>query len=136
MSVLSKSTVKSGQSSISGVVKHSGSSRSAGHVSEKSEHIVSFTLDELKTRKSKTDWARVDATAEAELEQMDRDDPDLQGLESIDWSTAEWVIPQPKTAISIRLDADVLAFFKADGAGYQSRINAVLRSYMKATKKD
>ncbi|MGL4439339.1 MAG: BrnA antitoxin family protein [Bosea sp. (in: a-proteobacteria)] len=96
---------------------------------------MSFTLEELKARQSSTDWARVDATTEDELEQMDRDDPDLQGFENIDWSKAEWVIPQPKAAISIRLDADVLAFFKADGAGYQSRINAVLRSYMKATKK-
>jgi uncharacterized protein (DUF4415 family) len=44
------------------------------------------------------------------------------------------VLPEPKAAISIRLDTDVLAFFKAGGAGYQSRINAVLRSYMKSTK--
>jgi uncharacterized protein (DUF4415 family) len=36
----------------------------------------------------------------------------------------------PKTAISLRLDADVLAWFKAGGPGYQTRINAVLRAFM------
>jgi uncharacterized protein (DUF4415 family) len=45
------------------------------------------------------------------------------------------VMPGAKTAISIRLDADVLAFFKQGGAGYQSRINAVLRAYMNAKAK-
>lgn len=94
-----------------------------------------FSIEDIKARKSQTDWATVDATTEAELAQMDLDDPDLQGLDEIDWSKAEWVIPEPKAAISIRLDADVLAFFKAGGAGYQSRINAVLRSYMKASTK-
>ena len=37
-----------------------------------------------------------------------------------------------KAAISLRLDADVLDWFKAHGAGYQTRINAVLRAYMEA----
>lgn len=37
-----------------------------------------------------------------------------------------------KAAISLRLDADVLNWFKSEGAGYQTRINAVLRAYMEA----
>jgi uncharacterized protein (DUF4415 family) len=135
MSALSKSTAKSGRSFMSGAAKRSGSSQPAARDSARNEHIVSFSLEELKSRQSKTDWARVDATTEAELRQMDLDDPDLQGFEDIDWSKATLVLPEPKAAISIRLDPDVLAFFKADGAGYQSRINAVLRSYMKAVKK-
>ena len=40
-----------------------------------------------------------------------------------------------KQAISIRLDPDVLEFFKKDGPGYQGRINAVLRHYMAEKKK-
>ncbi|MCC6195973.1 MAG: BrnA antitoxin family protein [Burkholderiales bacterium] len=36
---------------------------------------------------------------------------------------------QPKAAISLRLDADVLDWFKAQGPGYQTRINAVLRAF-------
>jgi uncharacterized protein (DUF4415 family) len=38
----------------------------------------------------------------------------------------------PKTSISLRLDADVLEWFKSTGPGYQTRINAVLRAYKDA----
>jgi uncharacterized protein (DUF4415 family) len=85
--------------------------------------------------KSQTNWDLVDSLTDEDIDRSIADDPDWDGLQDIDWSKAEWVLPQPKAAISIRLDPDVLAFFKAGGAGYQSRINAVLRSYMKAAKK-
>jgi uncharacterized protein (DUF4415 family) len=48
----------------------------------------------------------------------------------IDWSGAEVVLPEPKQAISIRLDTDIIEFFKRTGPGYQTKINAVLRSYV------
>lgn len=44
------------------------------------------------------------------------------------------MIPEPKTPVTIRLDPDVLAFFKAQGKGYQTRINAVLRAFMEAKR--
>jgi uncharacterized protein (DUF4415 family) len=53
----------------------------------------------------------------------------------IDWSDAVLVVPPRKTAISIRVDEDVLDFFKSEGEGYQRRINAVLRSYMQQKAK-
>ena len=53
----------------------------------------------------------------------------------VDWSKAKLVIPEPKKPVSIRLDPDVLAFFKAQGKGYQTRINAVLRAYMEAQQR-
>ena len=43
------------------------------------------------------------------------------------------VVP-PKASISLRIDADVLEWFKANGAGYQSRINAVLRAFKEAAR--
>lgn len=86
--------------------------------------------------KSQTNWALVGSLTDDDIDRSIADDPDWDGFRDIDWSKAKWVIPQPKAAISIRLDPEVLAFFKADGPGYQSRINAVLRSYMKATKKN
>ncbi len=135
MSVSSKSVGKSGRLSTSGAMTPSGSSRSVAPANAKSERTVSFTREELRARNSKTDWARVDATTEAEIARMDRDDPDLHGVANIDWSQAQWVTYSPKAAISIRLDADVLAFFKSGGPGYQRRINAVLRSYMVARRK-
>lgn len=56
-------------------------------------------------------------------------DPDAVPID-VDWSDAVLVIPPKKKAISIRLDEDVLDFFKREGEGYQRRMNAVLRSYM------
>ena len=43
-------------------------------------------------------------------------------------------MPRRKEAISIRLDEDVLAFFKTLGSGYQTRINAVLRHFMEQAR--
>ncbi|HZG28878.1 BrnA antitoxin of type II toxin-antitoxin system [Ensifer adhaerens] len=95
-----------------------------------------ITIDEIlakRTRgeKSLTDWARVDAMTDEDIERAMRDDPDWAEFMDIDWSNAEWVIPVTKKSISIRLDEDVIDFFKASGKGYQTRINAVLRHYMK-----
>lgn len=51
-----------------------------------------------------------------------------------DWTQKPLPIRKPKVAISIRLDSDLLAFFKARGRNYQTEINAVLRSYVEANK--
>lgn len=55
---------------------------------------------------------------------------DLRALPDDFWDTADVVEPVAKQPISLRVDADVLDWFKAQGPRYQSRINAVLRSYM------
>jgi uncharacterized protein (DUF4415 family) len=81
-------------------------------------------------RKGKTDWARFDAMTDAEIDAAIANDPDWDEFKDIDWSDAVLVMPARKKAISIRVDEDVLDFFKKEGAGYQQRINAVLRSYM------
>jgi uncharacterized protein (DUF4415 family) len=57
--------------------------------------------------------------------------PDLRDLPASFWADAELVEPVRKRAISLRIDEDVLAWFKKSGPRYQSRMNAVLRSYMK-----
>lgn len=85
-------------------------------------------------RKGKTDWARVDALTDKEVEEAVRGDPDAVPVD-IDWSDAVLVIPPKKHAISIRVDEDVLDYFKKEGDGYQRRINAVLRSYMQQKRK-
>lgn len=96
---------------------------------------MSATADDIRAIKSQTNWDHLDKLTDEDTELSIVSDPDKDGLRDIDWSKAEWVLPEPKAAISIRLDVDVLSFFKAGGAGYQSRINAVLRSYMKASRK-
>jgi len=103
------------------------------------ENIVSYSIEEIRERvargDSRTDWARVDAMTDEEIEAQMRDDPDWAEFMDVDWSKATLVIPVSKDAISIRLDSDVLDFFKAQGKGYQTRINAVLRHYMDEVKK-
>jgi uncharacterized protein (DUF4415 family) len=85
-------------------------------------------------RKGKTDWARVDALTDEAIARAVANDPDAAPID-IDWSDAVLVMPAKKKAISIRVDEDVLDFFKQEGDGYQRRINAVLRSYMQQKAK-
>jgi uncharacterized protein (DUF4415 family) len=98
----------------------------------KSERIIRRKWGER--RKGKTDWVAVDALTDKEIEEAVRNDPDAVPLD-IDWSKAVLVIPPKKKAISIRVDEDVLDYFKSQGDGYQRRINAVLRSYMQQKAK-
>jgi uncharacterized protein (DUF4415 family) len=60
--------------------------------------------------------------------------PPAPAIEEIVRGIARQGLPAPprKAAISLRLDADVLDWFRAQGGGYQTRINAVLRAYMVA----
>lgn len=99
----------------------------------KKEHIITRKWGDR--RKSKTDWGRFDAMTDKDIEAAIADDPDWEGIEAIDWSKAVVVVPTKKKAISIRIDEDVLDFFKREGDGYQRRMNAVLRSYMEQTAK-
>lgn len=48
------------------------------------------------------------------------------------WEDAEVVMPTHKIHLSVRLDEDVVAYFKQKGHGYQSKINAVLKAYVRA----
>jgi uncharacterized protein (DUF4415 family) len=96
--------------------------------------IIEHADGRLERTKSKTDWARLRAMTEEEIEATARADPEWEGLLDIDWSKAQLVMPRRKEAISIRLDEDVLAFFKTLGSGYQTRINAVLRHFMEQAR--
>jgi uncharacterized protein (DUF4415 family) len=60
---------------------------------------------------------------------------DLAGLPADFWTSATVVDPVPKQPISLRVDVDVLGWFKKQGPRYQSRMNAVLRAYMTANAK-
>jgi uncharacterized protein (DUF4415 family) len=96
--------------------------------------IIEHADGRLERARSRTDWARLNAMTDEEVEASIADDPDWAEFKDIDWSKAVLVIPAKKKAISIRVDEDVLDFFKKDGEGYQRRINAVLRSYMDQKK--
>ena len=115
--------------------------RESGHVVRHVASLVDGTYiiehpdGRLERRKSETDWARLDAMTDQEIEASIANDPDWQEFRDIDWSKAILVLPPKKKAISIRVDEDVLDYFKNDGAGYQRRMNAVLRSYMQQKRK-
>lgn len=49
-----------------------------------------------------------------------------------DWTSLKVAWPQPKQAISLRIDQDVLTWFRDGGPGYQTRMNAVLRAFVDA----
>ncbi|MBF0166432.1 MAG: BrnA antitoxin family protein [Alphaproteobacteria bacterium] len=99
----------------------------------KSGTIVRKSLSEL--GRGKSDWARVDALTDADIEKAIAKDPDAAPILDEDWfRNAEIVFPPGKSAVSLRLDKDVLSWFKRQGRGYQSRMNAVLRAYMDAQK--
>lgn len=61
--------------------------------------------------------------------------PELANLPPDFWDSARMVMPIPKEAISLRVDEDVLAWFRKAGPFYQSRMNAVLRSYVTTMKR-
>jgi uncharacterized protein (DUF4415 family) len=83
---------------------------------------------------SRTDWAAVKAVTEEELEASIAADPD-DVHEPIDWSRAVRGMPPHKRDIHIRIDEDVLDWFRRAGRGYQTRINNVLRAFMETRKR-
>jgi uncharacterized protein (DUF4415 family) len=88
----------------------------------------------LKPLASKTDWAKLDAMTDEEVTAAAEADPDARPMTDEEWARAVIVRPA-KVQVGMRLDADVLAWFKRGGAGYQTRINAVLRRYIEAQRK-
>ena len=101
-------------------------------------HIVSYSpeqLSEMKNRgEDRTDWSRVKAITDNELESAIANDPDEAGM-TVDWDAAVIATPSVKKMMTMRVDADVLDFFQSMGRGYQTRINAILRSYMEHAKR-
>ena len=93
----------------------------------KKGHIVTRNWGDR--RKGKSDWARFSRLTDEDIAKAVASDPDAAPID-FDWSEAVLVIPAKKKAISIRIDEDVLDFFKSQGDGNQRRMNAVLRSYM------
>ncbi len=71
----------------------------------------------------------------ASIKDSQIDYSDIPEIKESFWEKAKLVIPEPKKAISLRVDRDVLQWFKSKGKGYQSLMNAVLRSYVEVAEK-
>lgn len=84
-------------------------------------------------RKGKTDWKRLEGLRDADICKAAKSDPDAAPVASREWlRRAKLLEPQPKMPVSMRLDEDVVKWFRARGRGYQTRINAVLRAYVES----
>ncbi len=92
-----------------------------------------FSLDNL-PKDTQTDWEQVATMTEAEIDAAAAADPDAQPTDEAFWKDAHVVIPQPKHAISLRVDSYVLVWFNSHGQGDETGMNAVLRAYMEAQR--
>jgi uncharacterized protein (DUF4415 family) len=79
-------------------------------------------------KRSRTDWKRVDLMRDEDIDLSDS--PEL----GAEFFANAIIWPGPKKQITLRIDPDVLTFFRKHGRGYQSTINAVLRKYMEVRK--
>ena len=101
----------------------------------KAEKIVRVSRPS-RYRTGKTDFKRIDALTEEEIAEAVKSDPDAAPIADDEWfRTAKIVMPERKVPVSLRLEREVLEWFKRQGRGYQSRIQAVLRAYMKSQAK-
>ncbi len=106
----------------------------------KDNDLVTYTVDELKAKRargeSQTDWPRIRAMTEKELEASIEADSDWVAIPRDWYKSAELTMPKPKKALSLRLDPEIVDWFKMQGPGYQTRINAVLAAFIKQAKKE
>ena len=103
----------------------------------KQGNIVSYSAEELKAMRERgedrTDWARVDAMTEMQLEAAIANDPAWADIPR-DWykHATPYYPKEHKKQVTLRIDPDILAWFKRQGRGYQTRINAALRAFVEA----
>jgi uncharacterized protein (DUF4415 family) len=100
-------------------------------MSARTTGTIKFTLDPRHPPKL-TKKARARLTA---ISDKDIDHTDLPTTHGVPWKRPGQLIPEEnKQQITLRIDADVLAFFKTTGRRYQTRMNEVLRSYMNSQR--
>jgi uncharacterized protein (DUF4415 family) len=104
---------------------------------QKEERIVRYTANELNEKIARgetlTDWDAVDAMTDEEIERLALED-DLENGPH-DWSGPVYRGLPPgigvsKKQLTVRLDTDVIDWFRSQGKGYQTRMNAALRQFM------
>jgi uncharacterized protein (DUF4415 family) len=87
--------------------------------------------NESTSSKSQTDWERLDAMTDEDIDLSDC--PEITP-EMFAKAVVRRGLPNPKSKaqVTLRIDSDVLEWFKSQGRGYQTQINSLLREYMKA----
>jgi uncharacterized protein (DUF4415 family) len=100
---------------------------------KKETHIKSYTAAELKANRGRsgTDLKKVDAMTDAKLERVIAEDEGERDLQP-DWTRAKLVLVGAKQSIHLRLEQEIIEYFKAQGKGHISRMQAVLKAYVNA----
>src|SRR5262245_40167355 len=107
-------------------MKKGPSSRRAPHFAKKNRTITLRGVSE-----HGTDWDYLANMTDEEAYQNALSDPDAQPTTAEFWKNARIVYPKGKHPITLRLDSDILNWFRLK-KGYQTEINAILRTYMEA----
>ena len=84
---------------------------------------------------SRSVWAKAAAMTSEEIEASAASDPDEADM-IMDWDSATVEMPRPKAVLNMRVDREVLEYFRETGRGYQTRINAVLKSHVSRARHD
>lgn len=85
------------------------------------------------SKRSTADWARVRSMCNREIK-LTPEHPEADVRHIVRGIVRRGLEPvPPKASVSLRIDADVLEWFKAQGRGYQTRMNAVLRAFREAS---
>jgi len=91
---------------------------------KKKSDTVRYTAKQIKAKiargEDRTDWSKANAMTGKKLEP--------------NWTQAIMGVPAPKDHINIRIDHDVLEWFKANGRGYQTQMNNVLRAFVQSRR--
>jgi len=107
---------------------------------EREGNIVRYSRQEIDERLAsglhQSNWAKVDAMTEEELERLIEEGGDEIGFPKEPcWSRIMLGAPWPKRELTVSLDGDMIEWFQSGGDGYQDKINAVLRSYFEQQKR-
>jgi uncharacterized protein (DUF4415 family) len=78
--------------------------------------------------------SEIGALREQGKDRTSADAPEAESLGAEFWKSARVVMPAGKTSVHLRLDSDVVEWFRARGKGHLTRMNAVLRAYVEAQK--
>ena len=79
------------------------------------------------TKESRTDWEKLERVPDEKIDMSD-----IPELDEAFFRNAKVRLPAGKQLVSLRLDRDVLDWFKRQGKGYQTKMNAILRAYVRA----
>jgi len=94
----------------------------------KDGNIVHYTHQTLP--KGKTNWKKLKSLTSENIQQMASGDADNPIWTTEMFAASRLMMPQKKVSVHMYLDQEIVDWFKSNGKGYQSRINAVLKSYV------